>query len=63
MPVDLIRGSTPACSCPNKKILALSTAKKPLVVGTRLTLFSGDKPDRFFSVIKFWMDETSLKQC
>ena len=30
-----------------------------LVVGTRLTLVSADKPDRFFTVIKFWMDETS----
>jgi hypothetical protein len=27
--------------------------------GTRLTLFSNDKPDRFFTVIKFWMDATS----
>jgi hypothetical protein len=27
--------------------------------GTRLTLVSDDKPDRFFTVIKFWMDETS----
>jgi hypothetical protein len=27
--------------------------------GTRLTLFSDDKPDRFFTVIKFWMDATS----
>src|ERR1700693_5421651 len=27
--------------------------------GTRLTLFPGDKPDRFFTVIKFWMDKTS----
>jgi hypothetical protein len=27
--------------------------------GTRLTLFSDDKPDRFFTLIKFWMDETS----
>jgi len=26
---------------------------------TQLTLFSDDKPDRFFTVIKFWMDETS----
>ena len=26
--------------------------------GTRLTLFSDDKPDRFFTVIKFWKDET-----
>jgi hypothetical protein len=30
-----------------------------LAAGTRLTLFSDDKPDRFFRVIKFWMDETS----
>ena len=28
-----------------------------LPAGTRLTLFSDDKPDRFFTVIKFWMDE------
>src|SRR5246500_5990542 len=27
--------------------------------GTRLILFSDDKPDRFFIVIKFWMDATS----
>ena len=27
--------------------------------GTGLPLFSGDKPARFFTVIKFWMDETS----
>jgi hypothetical protein len=30
-----------------------------LPVGTRLTLFSDDKSDRFFTVIKFWTDETS----
>jgi hypothetical protein len=30
-----------------------------LYPGGRLTLFSNDKPDRFFRVIKFWMDETS----
>jgi hypothetical protein len=30
-----------------------------LPTGTRLTLFSDDKPDRFFTVIKFWMDKTS----
>jgi hypothetical protein len=30
-----------------------------LPAGTRLTLFSNDKPDRFFTVIKFWMDATS----
>jgi hypothetical protein len=29
-----------------------------LPAGTRLTLFSDDKPDRFFTVIKFWMDAT-----
>ena len=27
--------------------------------GTRLALFCADKPDRFFGVIKFWMDDTS----
>jgi hypothetical protein len=32
---------------------------EPLPAGTRLTLFSDDKPDRFFTVIRFWMDETS----
>ncbi|HXM02197.1 MAG TPA: hypothetical protein VN939_06315 [Chthoniobacterales bacterium] len=26
---------------------------------TRLTLFANDKPDRFFTVFKFWMDKTS----
>jgi hypothetical protein len=30
-----------------------------LAPGTWLTLFSNDKPDRFFAVIKFWLDETS----
>jgi len=30
-----------------------------LLAGTRLTLFFDDKPNRFFTVIKFWMDETS----
>ena len=30
-----------------------------LAAGTRLTLFSDNKPERFFTVIKFWMDETS----
>ena len=30
-----------------------------LAAGTRLTLFSDDKPDRFFTAINFWMDETS----
>jgi hypothetical protein len=32
---------------------------EPLPGGTRLTLFSKDKPDRYFIVIKFWMHETS----
>jgi hypothetical protein len=27
--------------------------------GTRLTLFSAEKPDRSFTVIKFWIDKTS----
>jgi hypothetical protein len=30
-----------------------------LAAGTCLTLFSDDKPQRFFTVIKFWMDESS----
>ena len=30
-----------------------------LPAGTRLTLLSDDKPDRFFTTINFWMDETS----
>jgi hypothetical protein len=30
-----------------------------LSVGARLTLFSDDKPDRFFKVIGFWLDATS----
>jgi hypothetical protein len=30
-----------------------------LPAGTRLTLFSDDKPERFFTVIKFWMDKGS----
>ena len=30
-----------------------------LTAGTRLTLFSDDKPNRFFTVIKFLMDATS----
>jgi hypothetical protein len=32
---------------------------KRFPAGTRLTLFSDDDPDRFFSIIKFWMDKTS----
>jgi hypothetical protein len=32
---------------------------EPLPAGTRLTLFSDDKPDRFFTVVKFWMEATS----
>lgn len=30
-----------------------------LPAGTRLTLFSDDKPDRFLTIIKFWTDATS----
>ena len=33
--------------------------REVLTAGTRLTLFSEDEPDRLFTVIKFWMDETS----
>jgi hypothetical protein len=35
------------------------TFGEALSAGTRLTLFSDDKPDRLFTVIKFWLDETS----
>ena len=31
---------------------------EPLPAGTRLTLFSDEKPDRYFRVIKFWTDQT-----
>ena len=30
-----------------------------LSAGTRLTLFLDNKPERFFTVFKFWMDKTS----
>ena len=30
-----------------------------LAAGTRLTLFSDDKPDRLFTVITFWIDKVS----
>jgi hypothetical protein len=30
-----------------------------LPAGTRLTVSSHDNPNRFFTIIKFWMDETS----
>jgi hypothetical protein len=30
-----------------------------LSAGTRLSLFAADKPDRFFTVAKFWIDKTS----
>jgi hypothetical protein len=29
-----------------------------IAAASRLTLVSNDKPDHFFTVIKFWMDET-----
>jgi hypothetical protein len=32
---------------------------EPLPGDTRLTLFPDDKPERFFTIIKFWMAETS----
>jgi hypothetical protein len=32
---------------------------EPLAAGTRLTLFSADKPDRLFTVITFWIDKVS----
>jgi hypothetical protein len=42
--------------CPSRRPVEFGEA---LPAGTRLTLVSDDKPDRFFTVIKFWMDETS----
>jgi hypothetical protein len=33
-----------------------------LPAGTRLTLFSDDKPDCFFTVIKFWRDKPRALQ-
>jgi hypothetical protein len=30
-----------------------------LATGTRLTLFSDDKPDHLFTVMKFWIDKVS----
>jgi hypothetical protein len=38
---------------------AAAIRRATLPAGTRLTPFSDDKPDRFFTVIKFWLDETS----
>jgi hypothetical protein len=32
---------------------------KALPADTRLTVVADDRPDRFFTIIKFWMDETS----
>jgi hypothetical protein len=35
------------------------TFREALSADTRLILLSADKPDRFFTVIKFWIDRTS----
>jgi hypothetical protein len=35
------------------------TFREALSADTRLILLSADKPDRFFTVIKFWIDKTS----
>src|ERR1700758_2085776 len=45
---------------PRRRIAVMRpvSSGEPSPAGTRLTLFSDDKPDRFFTVIKFWMDET-----
>ena len=38
----------------------ITTARgKQLAAGTRLTLFSADKPDRLFTVVTFLMDKVS----
>ena len=34
------------------------TFREALSADTRLILLSADKPDRFFTVIKFWIDKT-----
>jgi hypothetical protein len=50
------------CNQTNRKKIAVMRPVafgEALPAGTRLTLFSDDKPDRFFTVIKFWKDETS----
>jgi hypothetical protein len=50
------------CNQTNRKRIAVMRPVafgETLPAGTRLTLFSDDKPDRFFTVIKFWMDKTS----
>jgi hypothetical protein len=49
----------------NWRLVTKSPLMRPVVFGeglsaeARLALFSGSKPDRFFTVIKFWLDETS----
>jgi hypothetical protein len=61
--IDINR-SLPASFCKHA-VLRKETSMRPvafgeaLPAGTGLTLFSDDKPDRFFTIIKFWMDETS----
>jgi hypothetical protein len=42
--------------CPSRRPVEFGEA---LAAGAQLTLFSNDKPARFFRVIKFWLDETS----
>jgi len=39
--------------------MVTKSADREELVRHSQTLFSHDKPDRFFTVIKFWMDETS----
>jgi hypothetical protein len=39
--------------------MVTKSADREELVRHSQTLFSNDKPDRFFIVIKFWMDETS----
>jgi hypothetical protein len=61
--IDINR-SLPASFCKHA-VLRKETSMRPvafgeaLPAGTRLTLFSDDKPERFFTVIKFCMDKTS----
>jgi hypothetical protein len=43
----------------NRTVMRPVAFGEALLAGTRLTLFSDDKPERFFTIIKLWMDETS----
>jgi hypothetical protein len=61
--IDINR-SLPASFCKHAALRRITSMRpiafgEPLSGATRLTLVSDGKPDCFFTVIKFWMDETS----